>query len=333
MSTDQVQAGWYPDPLGLPQMRWWDGLGWTEHVSDARRPLIPQVVRTVASEAAPAEPSYAPTTVAEPEPAPEPVASTAAPAEPVSATVPASPEPAFAPEPARAAAEPARPAATASAPAALPAGEQAAPELGWSGAALALHSVQTAGVPMLIELEVVGHPPITIDTRHQAFEWQLALDWFPENPVGVRVSIELVDPKAPAPFELPGESLDALLWKIGNAAFPERLAPWLTPGERYQLERWPNVTSLQPDMDQIRQTAMLANGSFTVEELAWLSGRSTDSARRLINTLSLVGVLTITPPAAPGAAPEPTLMERKPTIDPVAREGNLFRRLRERLGL
>jgi Protein of unknown function (DUF2510) len=33
-------AGWYPDPLGLPQLRWWNNHGWTEQVSSARPPVI-----------------------------------------------------------------------------------------------------------------------------------------------------------------------------------------------------------------------------------------------------------------------------------------------------
>lgn len=37
----RVPAGWYPDPLGLPQLRWWDNHAWTEHVSDARQPMMP----------------------------------------------------------------------------------------------------------------------------------------------------------------------------------------------------------------------------------------------------------------------------------------------------
>ncbi|GAA1219952.1 hypothetical protein GCM10009655_19390 [Rhodoglobus aureus] len=37
-----VPAGWYPDPLGLPQLRWWDAQAWTEHTSDARAPIIVQ---------------------------------------------------------------------------------------------------------------------------------------------------------------------------------------------------------------------------------------------------------------------------------------------------
>jgi hypothetical protein len=36
----RVPAGWYPDPLGLPQLRWWDNHAWTEHTSDARQPMV-----------------------------------------------------------------------------------------------------------------------------------------------------------------------------------------------------------------------------------------------------------------------------------------------------
>lgn len=44
MSDDDVRvpAGWYPDPLGLPQLRWWDNHAWTEHTSDARQPVMAQ---------------------------------------------------------------------------------------------------------------------------------------------------------------------------------------------------------------------------------------------------------------------------------------------------
>ena len=44
MADDDVRvpAGWYPDPLGLPQLRWWDNHAWTEHTSDARQPTVSQ---------------------------------------------------------------------------------------------------------------------------------------------------------------------------------------------------------------------------------------------------------------------------------------------------
>ncbi len=33
-------AGWYPDPLGLPQLRWWDSTSWTHQTSEARQPMV-----------------------------------------------------------------------------------------------------------------------------------------------------------------------------------------------------------------------------------------------------------------------------------------------------
>jgi hypothetical protein len=41
-----VPAGWYPDPLGLPQLRWWDAQAWTEHTSEARAPIVIQPAAT-----------------------------------------------------------------------------------------------------------------------------------------------------------------------------------------------------------------------------------------------------------------------------------------------
>jgi hypothetical protein len=35
-------AGWYPDPLGLPQLRWWNNHAWTEQTSAARQPMVIQ---------------------------------------------------------------------------------------------------------------------------------------------------------------------------------------------------------------------------------------------------------------------------------------------------
>jgi len=206
---------------------------------------------------------------------------------------------------------------------ALPAGTADIPELGWAGAALTLHSVQSTRVPMLIELGVAGHPTITIDARHQAYDWELDLAWFPDHPTGVVVSVELVGAAAPSPVALPGKSLDELLWKVGRAAFPERLAPWLEDGDGYRLTRWPNWTTLAPDTDHIRQTAMLANTLLTIEQLAGLSGRGVDTTRTLVNALSLMGVLFVVPAAQLTPAPVPTALP----------EGSLFQRLRQRFGL
>lgn len=37
--NDAAPAGWYHDPLGLPQVRWWNGLMWTNEVQ-APRPEV-----------------------------------------------------------------------------------------------------------------------------------------------------------------------------------------------------------------------------------------------------------------------------------------------------
>ena len=48
MSQDnqfRAPAGWYPDPLGLPQLRWWNNHGWTEQVSAAPESIVVQEAR------------------------------------------------------------------------------------------------------------------------------------------------------------------------------------------------------------------------------------------------------------------------------------------------
>ena len=273
----------------MPQMRWWDGRSWTQHISTARQaPAVRMAAPPVATD------------FAEPE---EPRRRARHRAETAGDGAESAPAAHFA-----------------TGLSALPAGTNAAPELGWAGAALTLHSVQSTRVPMLIELGVAGHPTIHIDARHQAYDWLLELERFPEHPTGVVVSVELVAEGAPAPFELPGRSLDELLWRVGRAAFPERLAPWLEEGDGYWLTRWPNWTTLQPDPDHIRQTAMLANSLLTIEHLAALSGRSVEDARTLVNALSLMGVL--------GVASAATVPPRE---DPAPLgEASLFQRLRRR---
>lgn len=51
--ADAPPAGWYPDPTGRPQLRWWDGLDWTDH----RRPRPSSGYQAVAADTPTAEPS------------------------------------------------------------------------------------------------------------------------------------------------------------------------------------------------------------------------------------------------------------------------------------
>ena len=35
-NTSSAPAGWYCDPLALAQLRWWNGLSWTNHTEEQR---------------------------------------------------------------------------------------------------------------------------------------------------------------------------------------------------------------------------------------------------------------------------------------------------------
>lgn len=56
-------AGWYPDPAGTPQERWWGGLDWTDHLRDVPSvaPVWPQ-----AAIGAPSTPAWLPVATAAP---------------------------------------------------------------------------------------------------------------------------------------------------------------------------------------------------------------------------------------------------------------------------
>ncbi|MCS5717932.1 DUF2510 domain-containing protein [Herbiconiux sp. CPCC 205763] len=66
-------AGWYADPAGSPQLRWWDGTAWTDHLQPAQAPV--------------AQPAHASAPAAAPSPAP--AYGYAYPAAPVLPSVPA----------------------------------------------------------------------------------------------------------------------------------------------------------------------------------------------------------------------------------------------------
>jgi len=38
-STTAAPAGWYRDPLGIPQLRWWNGIAWTNRIQENRPEL------------------------------------------------------------------------------------------------------------------------------------------------------------------------------------------------------------------------------------------------------------------------------------------------------
>lgn len=56
-SSQAQPAGWFPDPLGGPGTRWWDGQNWTQHVSD---PALQVYASNEPRRVDPATPLYTP---------------------------------------------------------------------------------------------------------------------------------------------------------------------------------------------------------------------------------------------------------------------------------
>ncbi len=204
---------------------------------------------------------------------------------------------------------------------------EAPPELaGWAGAATADHACQLLAVPMTLRLDVAGHDVIAIDFAYNAFDWSGSLEEFPAQPASVLVETRPGVPDAPT-FELPGRPLDPLLWSIGFHAFGDEPAPWLTPGYRYRLRRWPALSGVDIGLDQVRMIAMLGNAFATAGELAAAAGTRPGDAQRLINGLSVAGLLR----RSAGAAP-PEAVDQDDLATASGRTTGLFARLRELWG-
>ena len=193
---------------------------------------------------------------------------------------------------------------------------------GWSSAATAIHAMRKLDTPVLLFLEVPELPTLILDFTHNVYVWDRPLQTLPVEPLHVGVYTQPVnDGDAPICL-LPGPNLDTLLWLIGLNSFEGALAWWLPEGERYHMARWPNLTEIPHTSDQMRMIAMLGNAYLTPLELARVSASSVAAAHRLLNALSLMGILK-----SSAAAPEPT-----PRVEFTAVETHgLFRRLRDRL--
>jgi len=197
--------------------------------------------------------------------------------------------------------------------------------VGWTSASIAVHSILQMRLPMFLRLEPAGFGPITIDFRHHAFEWGTSLDDFPDEPATVLVETEPTTHDEPPLFALPGADLDTLLWVMGLHSFQDERAFWLRPGDHYRLTRWPDLRSIDHSMDQMRMIAMLGNIALSAEQLAAAADVEVAHAQRLLNALSLMGVLesALEARAAASVQPEPRASGHR----------SLFSRLREKLGL
>ena len=193
---------------------------------------------------------------------------------------------------------------------------------GWSVAAIAVHSVLQIPVPIVLRLLVPGREAIVIDFRHRAFSWSGSLRAFPDNPGEVGVETIVVAEDDEPAFDLPGRHLDILLWMLGLRSFENHAASWLHPGDRYHLLRWPNLSTMPHTIDHMRLVALLGNGWFCTDALAGAAGVGRGDAVRIINALSLMGVLESLPAEGP---------EQPVVVTPPARDG-LLQRLRAKLG-
>ena len=196
--------------------------------------------------------------------------------------------------------------------------------VGWTSAAIAIHSILQIPTPMFLRLGIDGQRPILIDFQHHAFDWDTSLALLPSLPSNVSIETEPAWSFGPSLFPLPGRSLDQLLWTVGLHSFRDQPASWLNDTDRYRLCRWPNFPELEFTVEQMKLTAILANLSLTPSELAATAHTSLGDAQRVINALSLMGILVETPVSQMPALPQFTRREPAPA--------GLFARLRERLG-
>lgn len=195
--------------------------------------------------------------------------------------------------------------------------------VGWTQAAMAVHSVLRLNTPVNLRMLIEMHGPLLIDFRNHAFSWSTPLDIFPVDAVHTGIETEPTSADAPPFFELPGQDLDGLLWEMGINSFGGARAYWLPPEERYRLTRWPNLTRHRHTMQQMQMMAVLGNTYVSAAELAALAGVDVVEAQRLINALSLMRILARTS-SAPAAEVAPQT--------PATQRQSLFARLRKRLG-
>lgn len=187
---------------------------------------------------------------------------------------------------------------------------------GWSGAAMALHAIRRMPSPMIVSLRPDALDPMLVDMRGYVYQWAMPLEQFPSRPDSVVIGTRAIDEAEPAfagvdySYTRPafaGDPLDVLLWLIGTHAFDGERASWLRGGDRYRLYRWPELEKLPMTDEQLRVIKTSAKGFMTVEKLAAKAGLDLAGVQRVVNALSLMGLMRRHPAAnaAPDAPPPP----------------------------
>ncbi len=328
-NSTRIPAGWYPDPLGLPQLRWWDNTAWTEHTSDSREPLVEQTsVITVTPRLAWADddpdavalredPSGVDTAPATDTVTGDPTASAATASAPREIEAPDAVTTidllADAPSPNAEFIDAVAP------DGAAPGSSQPTVRAAWAAVAEIISSATREEEPSVVTVRSDAFPPLLIDLADRGYWWEVPLADFPVDAVGLTASTAPRDGHIlPATA---GYDTDPVLWAVATAAFPASLAPWLNDDDRHRLRRWPSITELHHDPDQLRMTSMLSHAPLAASELAAIAGTTLPAAQRLVSALSLMGILrhfpadaaasASTPSAAPSvAAPPPQVVPR-----------------------
>jgi hypothetical protein len=250
--------GWYTDPLGQADLRWWDSQNWTTQVTssrfeDARAGTLPKTT---------------PLQWAEDElPAHTPAASAGRMAPPM-AQPPADPKFALG---------------------ATPANGKPAPEpiiKGGPDWSALMRALLTAGNG-IVTATATSLPTITIDMTERTYWWDWSLDSFPAHPVDLVVTtVPRADASVPA---VAGRYIEPLLWRIGTGA--DALSERIDLSLRYKLRRWPDLASMPHTADQLRAIKMLATAQLTPVELAAIADIAEQDARTLIGTFTLMSLL------------------------------------------
>jgi len=209
----------------------------------------------------------------------------------------------------------------ASADAAGELGWQPEHDVDWSRLALRLRTAIELDEELMLEVVADDDDPLIIDIADRTFWWHLPLSDFP--PKLRSLAITPVDPRGYDPGGA-GHDLEPLLWQVAQASFDGGRARWLKPGDRYKLRRWPNLTALPHDSDQVRAMSLLGQAALTAEEFSSVAGIDETEAVRLLSALSLMGLLRVQPAREAAAAPALIVQPR--------REPGLFARLRGLFG-
>jgi hypothetical protein len=263
------REGWYADPLGEADLRWWDSQNWTTQVTSARN----EGSRPTAAPRS--TPLPTPLQWAEDDvPAPQPVGT--ARVSPPMAHPAADPKFALGSKPANVTAEPVPTIAL-------------GPDWGQL-----MRALLTAG-GNIVTATATGIPTITIDMVERIYWWDLSLDSFPAHPIDLVVhSTPRADAATPA---VAGRHSEPLLWRVGVGA--DSLATRVDTGLRYKLRRWPDLATMPHTPSQLRAIKILASAQVTPTELAAIAEISEKDARSLIGTFSLMSLLdSVRDPAA-----------------------------------